>query len=107
MDLHKPNFEQRQYDLSGDIQALKTIWDWLDLSLLFSQRGIRKHAGEPAWVLCFAYIFGLIARSTSTNKIARFVSDSPLFPGLLANESITQCAMSSFFIGYYKLQCCF
>lgn len=97
MELCNPAFERKQHGLGGGFPALKSIWEWLELSLLFSQCGIRKHAGEPAWVLCFAYISGLIAGSTSTNKVVSFITDSPLFKFLLANKSITQSAMSRFF----------
>ncbi|WP_243269988.1 hypothetical protein [Thermanaerosceptrum fracticalcis] len=40
--------------------VLKTIWDLFDLSLLFSQSGIRKHSGISAWLLAFAYTCGLV-----------------------------------------------
>jgi hypothetical protein len=97
MRLCQPTFEQKQHGLGGGIPALKAIWDLFDLSMLISQCGIRKHAGVPAWILCFAYIAGLVAKSTSTNKVVKFISDSPLFKCLLADESITQSAMSRFF----------
>ena len=95
VNLCQPSFEQKQHGLVGGIPALKAIWDWLDLSLLFSQSGIRKHAGVPAWTLSFAYVCGLMARATSTNKIAEYVSGSPLFRCLLPT-SMTQCSLSRF-----------
>jgi len=52
--------------------------------------------GVSAWILCFAYICGLIAGCTSANKIVNFVNDSPLFACLLPIQ-ITQCAISRFF----------
>jgi len=97
MRLCQPTFEQKLHGFGGGIPALKAIWDWFDLSMLFSQCAIRKQAGEPTWTLCFAYICGLIAGAASTNKIVKFISESPLFHCLLADKSITQCAMSRLF----------
>jgi hypothetical protein len=46
--LCKPTFENKDHGRGAGIPALKTIWDLFDLSLLFSQTGIRKHSGLPA-----------------------------------------------------------
>jgi len=78
MSLCKPCFEAKNHGSGGGIPALKKIWHWFDLSLLFSECGIRKHAGAPAWVLCFVYVAGLIS-SASTNKVVQYFADSPIF----------------------------
>ncbi|MDA8227466.1 MAG: hypothetical protein M0T74_07135 [Desulfitobacterium hafniense] len=58
--LCKPTFEKKDHGQGAGIPVLKTIWDLFDLSLLFSQSGIRKHSGLPTWLLAFAYICGLV-----------------------------------------------
>ena len=40
--LCKPTFEKKDHGRGAGIPVLKTIWDLFDLSLLFSQSGIRK-----------------------------------------------------------------
>lgn len=95
MNLCKPEFEEKDHGKGGGIPALKAIWDWLDLSLLFSQSGIRKHAGFPTWILAFAYICGLMGRASSTNKMVDYLADSPFFRSLLPS-AITQCSLSRF-----------
>ncbi|PHJ37893.1 hypothetical protein P378_13185 [Desulforamulus profundi] len=46
-ELCKPTFEKKDHGKGAGIPVLKSIWDLFDLSLLFSQSGIRKHSGTP------------------------------------------------------------
>jgi hypothetical protein len=41
--LGKPIFRSKDYGPRAGIPVLKTIWDFFDLALLFSQTGISKH----------------------------------------------------------------
>ncbi|KAF0193731.1 MAG: Transposase DDE domain protein [Bacillota bacterium] len=75
--LCKPTFEDKDYGRGAGIPVLKTIWELIDLSLLFSQTGIRKHSGIASWILAFAYICGLIGRVGSANENAKFSADAP------------------------------
>ena len=44
--LCKPSFKKKDYGQGAGIPVLKTVWDLFDLSLLFSQTGIRKPSGR-------------------------------------------------------------
>ena len=94
--LCKPTFEDKDYGRGAGIPVLKTIWDLFDLSLLFSQTGIRKHSGIVSWILAFAYICGLIGRVGSANENAKFSADAPFLQHLLSGKQITQSAFSRF-----------
>lgn len=94
--LCKPTFENKRYGQGGGIPALKTIWELFDLSLLFSQMGIRKHSGLSTWVLAFAYIYGLVNNAGSANENARYSSDAPALQLLLSGQRITQSTFSRF-----------
>lgn len=96
MKLCKPTFEKKDYGQGAGIPVLKTIWDLFDLSLLFSQSGISKHSGTPAWLLAFAYICGLVSHVSSTSQNAKFSTEAPFLQQLLSGEIITQCAFSRF-----------
>lgn len=74
---------------------LKTIWDFFDMALLFSQTGISKHSGLPAWLMAFAYICGLINNVKSANKNASFSADAPFLRHLLG-QKVSQSALSRF-----------
>lgn len=74
----KPACEEKQYGPGGGIPSLKAIWEMFDLSLLFSQSGIRKHSGISTWLLAFSYICGWIANVGSVNQNAKYASESPL-----------------------------
>ena len=91
--LCKPSFEKKDHGQGAGIPVLKTIWDLFDLSLLFSQLGIRKHSGTSAWLLGFAYICGLIGKASSTNQNAKFSTDAPFLQQLLSGETISQSAV--------------
>jgi len=95
--LSKPTFENKNYGSGAGIPVLKAIWDLFDFSLLFSQSGIRKHSGLPAWILAFTYICGLIGRAGSANENAKFSEDAPFLRQLLYGKKITQSALSRFF----------
>ena len=94
--LCKPTFERKDHGRGAGIPALKTIWDLFDLSLLFSQTGIRKHSGIPAWLLAFAYVCGLVDNAGSANKNAKFSADAPFLQQLLSGRMISQSAYSRF-----------
>ncbi|WP_243270074.1 transposase [Thermanaerosceptrum fracticalcis] len=91
--LCKPTFEKKDHGQGAGIPVLKTIWDLFDLSLLFSQSGIRKHSGIPAWLLAFAYICGLVNHSSSANQNAK---EAPFLQQLLSGQIISQSAFSRF-----------
>lgn len=90
----KPEFEEKQHGLGGGILSLKAIWELFDLSLLFSQSGIRKHSGIAAWLLAFSYICGLVANVRSMNQNANYASEAPILKHLLDGQKITQSAFS-------------
>lgn len=94
--LCKPTFEKKDHGQGAGIPVLKTIWDLFDLSLLFSQSGIRKHSGIPAWLLAFAYICGLVNHSSSANQNAKFSTEAPFLQQLLSGQIISQSAFSRF-----------
>ncbi|MCL4439810.1 MAG: transposase [Firmicutes bacterium] len=94
--LCKPTFKEKDHGQGAGIPVLKTIWDLFDLSMLFSQTGIRKHSGVPTWLLSFAYICGLINNSSSANQNAKFSGDAPLLLQLLSGKLISQSAFSRF-----------
>jgi hypothetical protein len=94
--LNKPTLENKDHGKGAGIPVLKTIWDLFDLSLLFSQTGIRKHSGIPAWLLAFSYICGLVSNVGSVNQNANFSTESPLLKELLSDKSISQSAFSRF-----------
>jgi len=94
--ISQPFFENKNYGPGGGIPVLKNIWDMFDFSLLFSQAGIRKHAGVPAWIMTFAYICGLIGKVDSTNQNAVYSTDAPALKQMLQGKPITQSAFSRF-----------
>jgi len=94
--LCKPTFEKKDHGQGAGIPVLKSIWDLFDLSLLFSQSGIRKHSGIPAWLLAFAYICGLVNHASSVNQNAKFSTEAPFLQQLLSGEIISQSAFSRF-----------
>lgn len=96
-ELCKPTFEKKHHGQGAGIPVLKSIWDLFDLSLLFSQSGIRKHSGIPAWLLAFAYICGLVSHANSSNQNAKFSTEAPFLRQLLSGETISQSAFSRFF----------
>ena len=75
---------------------MKSIWDKFDFSLLFSQAGIRKHSGTPAWIMAFAYICGLIAKAGSANQNAAYSTDAPALQQILQGKPIAQSAFGRF-----------
>ena len=95
-NLCKPSFEKKDHGQGAGIPVLKTIWDLFDLSLLFSQSGIRKHSGIATWLLAFAYICGLINHADSASQNAKFSTESPFLRQLLSGEIISQSAFSRF-----------
>ncbi len=95
-ELCKPTFEKKDHGQGAGIPVLKSIWDLFDLSLLFSQSGIRKHSGIPAWLLAFAYICGLVNHASSVNQNAKFSTEAPFLQQLLSGEIISQSAFSRF-----------
>ncbi|MHB1128245.1 MAG: hypothetical protein ACYC2T_15095 [Bacillota bacterium] len=88
--LCKPTFKKKDHGQGAGIPVLKTIWDLFDLSILFSQTGIRKHSGVPTWLLAFAYICGLVHNSSSTNQNAKYSADAPFLQQLLSGQLISQ-----------------
>ena len=95
-ELCKPTFEKKDHGQGAGIPVLKSIWDLFDLSLLFSQSGIRKHSGTPAWLLAFAYICGLVNHASSANQNAKFSTETPFLQQLLSGGIISQSAFSRF-----------
>lgn len=96
IQLDKPFFENKKHGNGGGIPALKTIWEYFDLSLLFLQSGIRKHAGVSTWIMAFTYISALIAGVGSVNQSAAFIMQSPILQQLLSGIKISQSAFSRF-----------
>jgi len=94
--LCKPTFKEKDHGQGAGIPVLKAIWDLFDLSMLFSQAGIRKHSGVPTWLLSFAYICGLVNNSSSANQNAKFSGNAPLLQQLLSGKLISQSAFSRF-----------
>ena len=94
--LCKPTFKEKDHGQGAGIPVLKTIWDLFDLSLLFTQTGIRKHSGVPTWLLAFAYICGLVSNASSANQNAKFSADAPFLKQLLSGQLISQSAFSRF-----------
>ena len=94
--LCKPTFTKKDHGQGAGIPVLKTIWDLFDLSMLFSQTGIRKHSGVSTWLLAFAYISGLVHNSSSANQNAKFSADAPFLQQLLSGQLISQSAFSRF-----------
>lgn len=93
--LGKPIFRSKDHGPGAGIPVLKTIWDFFDMALLFSQTGISKHSGLPAWLMAFAYICGLINNVKSANKNASFSADAPFLRHLLG-QKVSQSALSRF-----------
>jgi len=94
--LNKPAFREKDHGHGAGIPVLKSIWDIFDLSLLFSQSGIRKHSGLQSWLLAFSYICGLIKNVGSANKNAQMSKDSPFLQQLLSGKLVSQSAISRF-----------
>lgn len=94
--LCKPTFESKDHGRGAGIPTIKVIWDLFDLSLLFSQTGIRKHSGIPAYLLAFAYLCGLVDNTSSANKNAKYSTEAPFLQQLLSGQIISQCAFSRF-----------
>lgn len=92
----RPIFENKNYGPGGGIPVLKSVWDKFDFSLLFSQSGMRKHSGVPAWIMAFVYICGLIGKVGSTNQNASYSTDAPTLNQILKGKPITQSAFSRF-----------
>lgn len=103
-ELCSPVFKEKDHGQGAGIPVIKTIWDLFDLSLLFSQSGIRKHAGIPAWIMAFAYVCGLIHNAPSVNKNAQYSEDAPFLQQLLAGQKISQCAFSRFLAKPFRWQ---
>ena len=59
-----------------------------DFSYLFSS--IYKRSGTSPWELVFAYIAGLIANSSSVNKIAEHCNDAPVLKEILGGNVPSQ-----------------
>lgn len=93
--LGKPIFRSKDRGPGAGIPVLKTIWDFFDMALLFSQTGISKHSGLPAWLMAFAYICGLINNVKSANKNASFSADASFLRHLLG-QKVSQSAFSRF-----------
>ncbi len=94
--LCKPSFENKKSGNGGGIPTLKAIWELFDLSLLFSQTGIRKHSGMAAWLIAFSYVCGLVANVGSVNRSAAYISGSPVLQQVLSGKVITQSTLSRF-----------
>jgi hypothetical protein len=90
-----PNFENQNHGAGGGIPILKNVWEKFGFSYLFSN--IDKHAGLSAWKLVFAYISGLVANSSSVNKIAEYCTKSPIIREILGGATLSQSALSRFF----------
>lgn len=102
--LSEPNFENLKYGAGGGLPIIKTIWEKFGFSYLFSS--IDKHSGTPPWKMIFAYIAGLIANSSSVNKIAEHCSDAPVLKELLGGSVPSQSALSRFFSKQFNwLEC--
>ncbi len=99
--LGKPIFRSKDHGPGAGIPVLKTIWDFFDMALLFSQTGICKHSGLPAWLMGFAYICGLIYNVGSANRNAKFSADAPFLNQLLG-QKISQSAFSRFLSKPFK-----
>src|SRR5665647_272588 len=93
--LSKPQFENPQYGAGGGLPMIKSIWEKFGFSYLFL--GIEKHSGLAPWKMVFAYISGLIANSSSVNKIAGHCSNSPIIKEVLGGTIPSQSALSRFF----------
>ena len=93
--LSKPNFENLKYGAGGGLPIIKSIWEKFGFSYLFSS--IDKHSGISPWKMVFAYIAGLIANSSSVNKIAGHCSDAPVLKEILGGNAPSQSALSRFF----------
>ncbi|WP_034142980.1 transposase [Desulfosporosinus sp. BICA1-9] len=96
-NLCKPSFEKKDYGQGAGIPVLKTIWDLFDLSLLFSQSGIRKHSGISAWPLAFAYLCGLINHSDSVSQNAKFSPKHPFYDRFFPERSSPKVPLVDFF----------
>ena len=94
-ELSKPNFENPKYGAGGGLPIIKGIWERFGFSYLFSS--IDKHSGMPPWKLVFAYISGLIANSSSVNKIAEYCNDAPVLKEILGGIVPSQSVLSRFF----------
>jgi hypothetical protein len=90
-----PNFENQNHGAGGGIPILKTMWEKFGFSYLFSN--IDKHSGLSARKLVFAYISGLVANSSSVNKIAEHCSKSPIIREILGGTALSQSSLSRFF----------
>ena len=93
--LAKPHFENPQYGAGGGLPIIKSIWEKFGFSYLFL--GVEKHSGLAPWKMVFAYIAGLIANSSSVNKIAGHCSDAPIIKEILGGTIPSQSALSRFF----------
>lgn len=94
-NLSNPRFEKPQYGAGGGLPIIKSIWEKFGFSYLFLS--IDKHSGLAPWKMVFAYVAGLIANSSSVNKIADHCSDAPILNEILGGTIPTQSALSRFF----------
>ena len=90
-----PNFENQKHGAGGGIPILKSAWENFGFSYLFSN--IDKHSGLSAWKFVFAYVSGLVANSSSVNKIAEHTNNSPIIREILGGAKLSQSALSRFF----------
>jgi len=93
--LSKPNFENLKYGAGGGLPIIKSLWEKFSFSYLFSS--VDKHSGVSPWKMAFAYIAGLIANSSSVNKIAGHCSNAPVLKEILGGNAPSQSALSRFF----------
>ena len=93
--LANPRFKNPKYGAGGGTPIIKSIWEKFGFSYLFL--GIDKHSGLAPWKMVFAYIAGLIANSSSVNKIANHCSEAPILKEILGGVLPSQSALSRFF----------
>ncbi|WP_245280929.1 transposase [Desulfitobacterium hafniense] len=94
-ELSKPNFKNLKYGAGGGLPIIKSIWERFSFSYLFLS--IDKHSGLSPWKMVFAYIAGIIANSSSVNKIASHCSGVPVLKEVLGGIVPSQSALSRFF----------
>ena len=66
--LSKPNFKNLKFGAGGGLSIIKSIWEKFGFAYLFSS--IDKHSGVSPWKMAFAYIAGLIAKSSSVKMVS-------------------------------------
>ena len=104
--LCKPEFKELpSFSAIGGAPMLRTFWDRLDFSLLFSQSGIFKMRGVATWILAFVYVVGLINRCQSVNSLASFFNRDGLLQGIDGNPKAFTIDFESFPDRVFEVGC--